>query len=116
MNVQNATLERGSLEIVNREDDIKNLGLVEKEIVREVELLQTLKPKVTALKESLQTAEHELGETRCRVVELSAIMENSSDQARCRYLRGYDPEQKELSLRILQLEGLLADKEVTSLV
>jgi hypothetical protein len=112
LNIQTGIMNNGEKALAEREDEIRNLKIVESELIRRVELKKKMKPEAIDVRITVNDLKAELEHFRDRVIELSAKMESPEDPERCKDLKGIDPEQSELIEKIRRLELMLAEKEV----
>jgi hypothetical protein len=111
-NVQANIALKGESALLEREEDLRRLSVIKSELVRKLELSKKKLPDVTNVKTRVSVAEKELEQCRARMTELGEKMENSDDPARCRDLKGSDPNETALMQKIRNIELQLAEREV----
>ena len=113
LNIQQDIMNKGEAALKEREEELRELNLLAMELKRKIELEKKSLPKYTETNHKAKELDAQIMKIRKDVTKLSIKMESPNDPNRCRFLKGKDLDRQELIKKIQQLEGLLAEKEVT---
>jgi chromosome segregation ATPase len=109
-NILEDVIKKGEKALGEREEEIKKLKLVKKELIHSIDILKNKEPLTTQYDTKIVNLQIELNKTIERVKELSAKVEDPFGK-RCNKIKGSDPDEAKLLRKITRLEEQLVDKE-----
>eukprot|EP00042_Codosiga_hollandica_P049655 m.581202 g.581202 ORF g.581202 m.581202 type:complete len:935 (+) comp57935_c0_seq2:19-2823(+) len=111
VNIQESILRNATLELQQREEEIKFMHLEKQDLLREIELLRRQQPVKRQLESELIDLQIELLATKEEQAKLDAAASSAETTSRYRLLQGKDPTLPELQKQLKALENRLAIKE-----
>uniref|UniRef100_A0A1I8FN67 Reverse transcriptase domain-containing protein n=1 Tax=Macrostomum lignano TaxID=282301 RepID=A0A1I8FN67_9PLAT len=109
--VQEAVIQRGELELRQREEELDFLRLQLKEEERQVQLAKKKVPKKRQVEDELTVLQIQLSICQDRLLQMESRTEDPTHAGRLRYLEGADPGPIELHNKCEDMEIRLAAKE-----
>lgn len=110
-NLQAQTLKRGELQLRERAEEVRVLDLELARLVREIETIRRLIPKMPAYEERVMALQAQLHKEREEAERLSEQLETPTNERRWRRLDGRDPDPEALAAKIALLDERLNDKK-----
>ncbi|KAI9218518.1 hypothetical protein BC828DRAFT_388410 [Blastocladiella britannica] len=109
-NIQERVMGTGELELNQMNEQIRDLGLLRKELLRALTVLKKRIPIVNQFRVDYEALKEQVHEAKAQVLELSKTMETPTDE-RVRQLEGQDCSQETLDARVKKLEQRLSQQE-----
>jgi len=110
-NVQNEALVRGEMELKDREDEIRMLKIHLQEARRSLEASRKKSPMVPMYDKEIATLKAQLDYARKKSAQLTATLEDPSNEERFRLLDNVIPDKDEINAKLVQVERRLNDKK-----
>ncbi|XP_066523179.1 coiled-coil domain-containing protein 146 [Hoplias malabaricus] len=111
VNVQEAVIRKGTLEIQALEEEIRSLKMLITEERRQIDVCKKQLPCKRTLAEESTLLQIQLSECKDRMLFLEKALEDQATEKRSRKLSGEDPSPVELIKKIEELEVRIAERE-----